>query len=185
MEFKESNIEYDVQKWLFVPNFYTNYRYILATLGNKPLIVIGINPSTAIPNDLDNTLKSVERLSKSNGFDSFIMFNIYPQRATNPNDLDKNKSTKLHNENMKALEYILSNIKSDINIWAAWGTTIEKRTYLAQCLKDIVSIANKYSVNWKKIGNLSIKGHPHHPLYLNKNSPLEEFNIVEYMKLLL
>ena len=37
--------DYDVQQWLFVPNEYTEYRYILGTRGKKPLICIGINPS--------------------------------------------------------------------------------------------------------------------------------------------
>ena len=36
--------DYDVQQWLFVPNEYTEYRYILGTRGKKPLICIGINP---------------------------------------------------------------------------------------------------------------------------------------------
>ena len=70
------NAEYDVTKWLYAPNFYSEYRYILGTRGKKPLICIGINPSTAKPGDLDNTLKSVERIALGNGFDSFIMFNV-------------------------------------------------------------------------------------------------------------
>ena len=57
--------DYDVQQWLFVPNEYTEYRYILGTRGKKPLICIGINPSTARPGDLDPTLKSVERVAKA------------------------------------------------------------------------------------------------------------------------
>ena len=32
-------------------------------------------------------MKSVERLAAANGFDSWIMFNVYPQRATDPNDM--------------------------------------------------------------------------------------------------
>ena len=79
--------DYDITKWLYAPNFYSEYRYILGTRGQKPLICIGINPSTARPGDLDPTLKSVERLANANGFDSWIMFNVYPQRATDPNDL--------------------------------------------------------------------------------------------------
>ena len=50
---------YDAEKWLYVPDFYTEYRYILGTRGQNPLICIGVNPSTAAPEDLDNTLKSV------------------------------------------------------------------------------------------------------------------------------
>ena len=73
--------DYDIGKWLYAPNFYSEYRYILGTIGRKPLICIGINPSTAEPDHLDNTLKSVERIALGNGFDSFIMFNVYAQRA--------------------------------------------------------------------------------------------------------
>ena len=75
---------YDSEKWLYVPDFYTEYRYILGTRGKNPLICIGINPSTAAPDDLDNTLKSVARIAAGNGYDGWIMFNVYAQRATRP-----------------------------------------------------------------------------------------------------
>ena len=81
--------EYEVEKWLYVPPFYSEYRYILGTRGKNPLICIGINPSTAKPGDLDNTLKSVERIALGNGFDSFIMFNVYAQRATDPDHMEE------------------------------------------------------------------------------------------------
>ena len=55
--------DYDIEKWLYAPNFYSEYRYILGTRGKNPLICIGINPSTAKPDALDNTLKSVERIA--------------------------------------------------------------------------------------------------------------------------
>ena len=41
--------EYDIEKWIYAPNFYSEYRYILGTRGKNPLICIGINPSTARP----------------------------------------------------------------------------------------------------------------------------------------
>ena len=79
--------DYDITKWLYAPNFYSEYRYILGTRGKHPLICIGVNPSTAEPDHLDNTLKSVERIALGNGFDSFLMFNVYAQRATNPDTM--------------------------------------------------------------------------------------------------
>ena len=81
---QQPNRDYDVDRWLFVPNTYTEYRYILGIRGEKPLICVGINPSTARPGALDPTLKSVERIARNSGFDSFIMFNVYAQRATSP-----------------------------------------------------------------------------------------------------
>ena len=41
---QQPNRDYDVDQWLFVPNTYTEYRYILGTRGEKPLICVGINP---------------------------------------------------------------------------------------------------------------------------------------------
>ena len=40
---RQPNRDYDVDRWLFVPNTYTEYRYILGTRGKKPLICVGIN----------------------------------------------------------------------------------------------------------------------------------------------
>lgn len=177
------SFEYDRKKWLYVPNAYTEYRYILGTHGKNPLICIGINPSTAKPDDLDNTLKSVERTASFNGYDSFIMFNVYAQRATKPNDMDENFNEFLHSENMKAFRYILSSYANGKkpSIWAAWGTIIEKRPYLVECVKDMIDIGNEYGAQWYTVGKRSVKGHPHHPLYLKKNSTVELFDIEDYI----
>ena len=81
--------EYPGGIWYYEPHTYQPYRYVLGRVGRHPLVCIGINPSTAQPGALDPTLKSVERLAAANGFDSWIMFNVYPQRATDPNDMDR------------------------------------------------------------------------------------------------
>ena len=175
--------DYDTEKWLYVPDFYSEYRYILGTRGKKPLICIGINPSTARPDDLDNTLKSVERIALGNGFDSFIMFNVYAQRATSPKDMEKECNYELHNENMKAFEYILSLSESEPAVWAAWGTIINERDYLAPCVMDMIRLGEKYGAKWYTAGKRSKNGgHPHHPLYLKKDSVLDEFQAEDYVK---
>ena len=76
LETKTETPDYDRSRWLYVPDFYSEYRYILGTRGERPLITLGVNPSTAAPGALDNTLKSVQRIANGNGFDSFIMFNV-------------------------------------------------------------------------------------------------------------
>ncbi|MGN1418032.1 MAG: DUF1643 domain-containing protein [Acutalibacteraceae bacterium] len=178
----QSHIEYDVRDWLYVPNHYSDYRYILGTTGKKPLICIGINPSTAKPNDLDNTLKSVERIAHGNGFDSFIMFNVYAQRATRPEDMDKELNEVLHNENMKAFDYVLSLYEGgNPAVWAAWGNIVEMRPYLKKCLKDMTDIGKKHGAKWYSAGKISKKGHPHHPLYLKKDSGLDAFDMEHYL----
>ena len=171
---------YDTAKWLYVPDFYTEYRYILGTLGSNPLICIGVNPSTAEPGNLDNTLKSVERIAAKNGFDSFIMFNVYAQRATRPADMDRQMDARLHRENMAAFDYILGRCEDTPTVWAAWGSIIETRPYLKDCVLDMIRVGQKYNARWYTAGARSKKGHPHHPLYLRKDSGLDSFDAEEY-----
>ena len=179
MEVKNAD-KYDTSRWLYVPDFYSEYRYILGTKGKNPLICIGINPSTAAPDDLDNTLKSVERIALHNGFDSFIMFNVYAQRATNPDDMEKNFNLYLHEENMKAFEYVLKLSENTASVWAAWGNIIEKRDYLSECVLTMAEIGKRYGASWYTAGKISVKGHPHHPLYLKKDTVLDAFDIDRY-----
>ena len=175
---------YDAEKWLYVPDFYTEYRYLLGTRGEKPLVCIGINPSTAEPDRLDPTLQSVERVAKNNGYDSFLMFNVYAQRATRPDDMDRELNLRLHEENMRAFEYILSNVGEGIRpaVWAAWGTIIEKRPYLPGCVREMVDIGRRYGARWLCAGKRSAKGHPHHPLYLRKDEKTVDFDVESYLE---
>lgn len=175
---------YDSQKWLYVPDFYTEYRYILGTRGQNPLICIGVNPSTAAPDDLDNTLKSVSRIAAGNGFDSWIMFNVYAQRATRPEDMDRELNQTLHRANMAAFEYILQNVAKGLRpaVWAAWGTIIEKRPYLPGCVRDMVALGRRYNARWLCAGKRSAKGHPHHPLYLRKDEKTVDFDVESYLE---
>ena len=175
---------YDPARWIYVPDFYTEYRYILGTRGENPLICIGINPSTAAPDALDNTLKSVSRSAKANGFDSFIMFNVYAQRATDPDQMDKIFNRRLHEENMRAFAYVLSRVGEGIEpaVWAAWGTILTKRSYLPGCVKDMVDIGKRYKARWLCAGRCSKAGHPHHPLYLKKDEKTVPFDVDSYLK---
>ena len=180
--YEEGEKSYDSTRWLYVPDFYTEYRYILGTKGKRPLIAVGINPSTAAPDALDNTLKSVERIALAGGYDSFIMFNVYAQRATDPKHMEKTFNEALHRENMAAFEYILSLSEDRPAIWAAWGTIIKMRPYLRDCMRDMVALGETYGAVWYTCGARSkVGGHPHHPLYLRKDAPLEPFDPSEYL----
>ncbi len=181
MVHRHESAEYDRSKWLYIPDFYSEYRYILGTVGKRPLITIGINPSTAEPDNLDNTLKSVERIAAGNGFDSFIMFNVYAQRATNPDHMDRELNEALHRENMQAFRWVLERSGECPAVWAAWGTIVEKRPYLKRCLEDMVREGNCFGAQWFMAGRPSVKGHPHHPLYLRKDTRIEPFDMPSYL----
>ena len=170
--------DYDREQWLYVPPYYAEYRYVLGTAGENPLICVGLNPSTARPGALDNTLKSVERVARHNGFDSFLMMNLYAQRATRPGDMDREISDFLHQENLKAFAWLLEKTKT---VWAAWGAVMETRGYLKDCMADFVKVGEAMGANWYSAGQRSKKGHPHHPLYLRKDSVFDSFDISEYL----
>lgn len=176
----QPSAEYDIDRWLYVPNRYSEYRYILGTRGARPLICIGINPSTAAPDALDPTLQSVERIAHSNGYDSFLMFNVYAQRATRPDDMEKVCNARLHEENRKAFRYLLS-LSPQPAIWAAWGNIIMKRDYLMDCMRDFLSDGKAVGASWYTAGPLLKSGHPHHPLYLKRETRLLDFDIEAYL----
>jgi len=166
---------FDRERWIYVPDHYSEYRYLLGTRGERPLICVGVNPSTAVPGALDNTLKSVERIALHNGYDSFLMFNVYAQRATDPDDMEKELNPLLHEENLKAFAWALSRCGGAPSVWAAWGAVIEKRPYLPDCVLDLVRQGKAQNARWFTAGPRSKAGHPHHPLYLKKDSLLEPF----------
>lgn len=177
----EPSPDYDVRRWLYVPNRYSEYRYILGTRGRKPLICVGINPSTAAPDALDPTLQSAQRVALSNGYDSFLMFNVYAQRATRPDDMERDLNPALHTENRLAFRYLLS-LSERPAVWAAWGNIIEKRSYLMDCMRDFAADGQAVGARWYTAGPPLKSGHPHHPLYLKGNTPLLEFDIQKYLE---
>lgn len=172
---------YDVTRWLYVPNRYCDYRYVLGTRGQRPLICIGINPSTAAPDALDPTLQSVQRIAHANGYDSFLMFNVYAQRATRPDDMEQCCNQTLHSENCQAFAYLLS-LSDAPAVWAAWGNIIEKRPYLMDCMRDLAALGHAANARWFTAGPLLKSGHPHHPLYLKRDTALLPLDIDAYLR---
>ncbi|MGL1891134.1 MAG: DUF1643 domain-containing protein [Spirochaetaceae bacterium] len=167
--------------WIYKNSLDNRQRYVLGEEGSKILVCIGINPSTAEPNNLDNTLIRVKNRALSLGYDSWIMINVYPQRATNPDKLHKNLHLDIHKKNILEISETLKGRNFDV--WAAWGTLLTKRKYLKRCLSDIVDVLGD-GFDWFTIGKRSVDGHPHHPLYLTNGLPLDSFSISSYIKLL-
>ena len=177
----EPSPDYDSARWLYVPNTYSEYRYILGMRGERPLIVIGVNPSTAAPDALDPTLQSVERIAHSNGYDSFLMLNVYAQRATTPDDMERECNSALHAENRKAFRYLLG-LTASPAVWCAWGNVIDRRPYLLDCARDLCADGAEAGARWFIAGKPLKSGHPHHPLYLRHDTPLAECDLAAYLE---
>ena len=107
-----------MQEWIYVNNDDNTSRYVLGTKGDKPVFCFGINPSTAEPDNLDPTLKNVSSISLSNGYDSWIMFNVYPKRDTIFENLESIMKDEEHQKNLAAIVDIISQYE-EVDIWAA------------------------------------------------------------------
>lgn len=159
-------------------------RYSLGRAGENPLICFGVNPSTAKPGDLDPTVASVGRFAEEQGYDGWLMFNLYPQRATNPDKMHRHFQKKIHDRNVEVIAELTAAIQCPADIWCAWGTLIEKRNYLSRCLRDIheALLQSGTECRYYTRGRISKAGHPHHPLYLRKTSPMDVFDLDHYVR---
>jgi hypothetical protein len=168
----------------YQPSIYSNdtensCRFALGTQGINPLIVIGINPSTADEKLPDRTIRKVIGFANRNGYDSFIMLNLYPQRTPYPDDLHMEINEDIFNCNLKTIYEVVTKYDNP-TILVAWSERITVRRYLKNCLKYIFDVIEKSNVTWLKIGELTKRGHPRHPLYASYNLAFTNFDISEY-----
>ncbi len=45
----------------------------------------------------------------------------------------------------------------------------------------MIALGHERGAQWFSAGKRSKKGHPHHPLYLRKDSPLDPFDVESYV----
>ena len=180
---KRSSSLFMDEDWWYETSRYNCSRFVLGQPGQKTLVCFGINPSTATPEKLDNTIKRVQWFAKKLCYDGWMMLNIYPLRATNPDDLPGNCDNLLFAMNRSYIFQTLEKLPA-ASFWAAWGTLIEKRPYLAECLLSLnEDVRMSFPCpDWITIGERSQAGHPHHPLYLPHDAKVEQFDIDEYVK---
>ncbi len=178
----------------------TEVRYVLGeifdTSISKALICIGINPSTAIPEDLDPTLLRIQKYAQevkqggNNLYGAWYMLNVYPQRSTDPNgmDVDGKERLDIHKRNLDEIQALLKSLKGGADVWCAWGNNIDasKRGFLREYLYEILNLFKEADKNAKndeahfvlKSHVVTEAGHPAHPLASitdpNKNEPEDE-----------
>lgn len=148
----------------------TEVRYILGEITDpekpKALVCIGVNPSTALPENLDPTLGRVQVYARQQGYGSWYMLNLYPQRSTDPDGMDKAANEEIVRRNHASIRNLFDRLEDiEIDVWCAWGNSIEKREYLKQSARRIYDLIRRRR---EKTGIL-IKGltsgnNPFHPL---------------------
>lgn len=170
-------------EWIYVSDAAKMCRYVLGVPGTKMLGIFGINPSTAVPGRPDRTVNRMISFSKSQGFDGWILFNLYPQIATDPNALKSTPEPRVQKRNLELVTEYLEKYPVH-SLWAAWGTLIEKREYLKQHLFEICGIEACNQLPWCQLDPPTLNGHPRHPLYYKASGNFIPFDISRYNKVI-
>lgn len=162
-------------------------RFILGRDGKNPLVAICMNPSVADDNNSDPTVNRIIKVSKKLGNDGWFVVNLYPKRATHPNDIGE-FDRELSDENTHIVRRFLleKNIKE---VWGAWGNqnNIEALEKGKSALLDML---DEISVKVFYFGTLTKSGNPKHPLQRMEKWDYSKKNIMsrvsdEYRKSLI
>ena len=161
---------------IYHPDRDDQWRYTLGRSGARPLLVIGLNPSTATQEKLDPTVTRVEKVAQQCGFDGFVMLNLYPVRATKPQDLPTKPDPVAYERNLEAIEKVVAQYANP-TLWAAWGEMVVDRPYLLRARDALHERLAQYQPQWRRFGELTVNGHPRHPLYLDYSWTLEPYEL--------
>ena len=164
-------------EWIYENNEDNSARFVLGQVFNptgKTLLCFGINPSTACPENLDNTIRKIISIGNYNGYENWIMLNIYPQRATNPNDMHLERDEALSKENLVHIKRIAEKYPH-CDVLLAFGNLISKRKYLRLCLDEILTLLSEEQGKKIKVIKLTKANNPVHPLYQYNNSVLQDY----------
>lgn len=138
-----------------------NVRYALVQKGERTLYVVGLNPSTADDKKADLTMTKIMGFAEKNGYDGFVMFNLYPQRSTYPKRLQEEKDETLYTKNLDTIKKYLS---EEVNptVLLCYGNNVRIRHYLKESVVDLVNICKHYEAKIVCIGATK-SGNPKHP----------------------
>ncbi|GAB6857964.1 DUF1643 domain-containing protein [Microbacterium xylanilyticum] len=166
--------------WIYEHSADDSARFVLGTIGENPLVCVGVNPSTAAPGSPDQTVSKLIGFAGRNGFDSWAMLNIYPQRSTDPAGMHRTYSPDLRAENELRITEFLDG--RPLTMLAAWGWEITRRPYLPELLTGIVPLVDRAGGSWARIGAPLKTGHPRHPSRAAYALPLQPFDVRAYLR---
>ena len=160
-----------------------HHRFALEQPGERVLIVLGVNPSTADETKPDPTMQSVLRFVNAYGYDGFVMLNLSSERCTKPNYLSTVLDEDMHKKNLRVVSQ-MGKRYPDADILLAFGNNIGRRKYLKICFSEIYRRLSSHQ-RWLCIGGkacITKLGHPRHPLYASTKLGLYDFDIAKYIR---
>ena len=147
------------------------YRYVLwRRIREKGPVVlfVGLNPSTADHEVDDPTIRAMCEFAKRWGYATVLVGNLFAYRATDPSELD-GVEDPVGPENMAKLEHLRLQANTCV---ACWGNGGSRARIGRHVMKFLGTCGKVHCVGINKTG------HPKHPLYVSRKTPLSEFNYV-------
>jgi hypothetical protein len=169
----------------------SSFRYLLSRTttaqSNSTLLVCMLNPSTADEEKNDPTISRICRLAENGGFSRLLVLNLFAIRATNPTDIWFHKDP-IGVENWRTWDEVLQRLlPGEDSISVAWGRAPSSRSKLLQFFPALIEASNRLQ-QWPSLLTTWVRnldGSPRHPLYINKNTKLQPYNLHCYIKDLL
>lgn len=158
-----------------------HWRFTIGKGGVRKLLAIGLNPSIAALEKADTTLAQVEGVASLNGFDGFVMVNLYPVRSTDCGALPVNVDDEAFSENINRIEALVAAEPNPV-VWAAWGDGILAKRYLVHAAKNLLERLKKYGTSWQRYGSPTYAGHPRQPSRLLRTWSFAEFDANQYVQ---
>lgn len=156
-----------------IPKEYGPFRYAIGRIGDDPLVAICMNPSAAKEDFSDATINRIINVSKRLNKDGWMVFNLYPERATKASDMgtyDKD----IADINLDIIKDFL--VKNEIDeVWGAWGNSGNIST-LVEAKKAVIALLKEINVRVYYFGTLTNEGNPRHPLQRNEKLVLDNSN---------
>ena len=153
-------------------------RYLLAKKGKNNLLVVGLNPGTADAENLDPTTKNINAIAENNGYDGWLLVNLYPRRKSNPVDLELTADTEIFWDNLRLINHLLDRDQFKIkNAWLAWGDGVDvmNRPYLKQAAGYLYKKLLLHDLNYFSIGRTG-KANPRHPCLSGRQASPQSIN---------
>ena len=129
--------------------------------GERLIMWIGLNPSTADENQLDPTLTRIAGFSQREGMDGFWMANLFGLRTPYPKEMMA-ADDPVGPGNDASLLDAASRCERIVAAWGVSGVYQDRADAVVELLKD----HKLWCVGTTKAG------HPRHPLYVKSDQPL-------------
>lgn len=140
-------------------------RFVIGKPGKRNLLCVGINPNTADGQRLDPTSRNVEKIALNNGYDGWILVNLYPKRTKKVSFLEREPDKNLFWQNLNLIRSIVSENQFGFDkVWLAWGNDIDARhhVYLKESAYYLCTMLLELNLDFVSVGT-NIPGHPTHP----------------------